>query len=263
MAAGARQDGIDTVSGDVDGGTGTNGLTGNGAPEPNGRSSAEEWLPAALVPYDHETDEQGPDPEPEADAAQPDVEPAVEEPAVEEPDDDRATEAEARAAEAEARAIEAEARADEAEQRASQLSGRSSDAESYEDELAARAAHAEARADEFETRGGHLAAKVTELTELLDSQRAELEEMRMALATAVQLAPEPRPEPPAAPTTRVLDLNEVSFDRLCRLSVPAEQAAYLIDAREQRGGFSSPNELDELEGLPPETVAALKHAAGA
>ncbi len=174
----------------------------------------------------------------------------------------RADEAEARATEAEARAEEAEARATEAEGRASQLSARRSDADSYEDELAARAAHAEARADESETRAGHLAAKVSELTELLDSQQEELEGMRSALAAAVQLKPEPRPEPPPQPKNWLLDLNEVSFDRLCRLSVPAEQAAYLIDARERRGGFSSPNDLDELEGLPPETVEALKHAAG-
>ncbi len=94
MAAGARQDGIDRVPGDAEGESGQSDLSANEAEERKGRSSAEEWLPAGLVPYDHEADEQAPDPEPAAE-----VEPEAEPEAVE-PEDDRSAEAEAEAREA-------------------------------------------------------------------------------------------------------------------------------------------------------------------
>jgi hypothetical protein len=65
---------------------------------------------------------------------------------------------------------------------------------------------------------------------------------------------EPQPEPP-------LDLNSASFEQLCRAGLTVSQAARLIGQREQRGGFSSLDQLDELRGLPPDAIETLKRAA--
>jgi DNA uptake protein ComE-like DNA-binding protein len=78
--------------------------------------------------------------------------------------------------------------------------------------------------------------------------------------------PEPEPEPQASapqPKAPALDLNQASFDQLCKLGLSVKEAARVIGHREQRGGFSSPADLDQLSGLPPETIAKLKQAAGA
>jgi DNA uptake protein ComE-like DNA-binding protein len=83
-----------------------------------------------------------------------------------------------------------------------------------------------------------------------------------------ELAPEPEPEvspPPQLqhqrPQEAAFDINEASFDRLCKLGLSVSQAARLIGQRDQRGGFSSIDELDHLRGLPPDMIEMLKHAA--
>jgi hypothetical protein len=68
--------------------------------------------------------------------------------------------------------------------------------------------------------------------------------------------PAPRPEPS-------LDLNQARFDQLCSLGLAPHQAAGLIGRREQRGGFESVHDLDELDGkygLALEKIEALKRA---
>ncbi len=91
--------------------------------------------------------------------------------------------------------------------------------------------------------------------------------------------PEPQPEPEPEPEAKVdpepeasepepkhapaIDLNSASFDQLCRIGLSVKQAARVIGYREQRGGFDSPDDLDQLSGLPPETIETLKRSAGA
>ena len=59
------------------------------------------------------------------------------------------------------------------------------------------------------------------------------------------------------------DINEATFDRLCKLGLSVSQAARLIGQRDQQGGFSSLDELDDLRGLPREMIEMLKDAASA
>jgi DNA uptake protein ComE-like DNA-binding protein len=58
-----------------------------------------------------------------------------------------------------------------------------------------------------------------------------------------------------------IDLNQARFDQLCSLGLAPHQAAGLIGRREQRGGFESVHELDELDGkygLAREKIEVLK-----
>jgi DNA uptake protein ComE-like DNA-binding protein len=60
-----------------------------------------------------------------------------------------------------------------------------------------------------------------------------------------------------------LDLNGARFDQLCSLGLEPHQAAGLIGRREQRGGFESVHDLDELDGkygLARAKIEALKNA---
>jgi hypothetical protein len=67
--------------------------------------------------------------------------------------------------------------------------------------------------------------------------------------------PAPRPQKPR------LDLNQIRFDQLRGLGLAPHQAAGVIGRREQRGGFRSVDELDELSGkygLAQKSIEALK-----
>jgi DNA uptake protein ComE-like DNA-binding protein len=61
----------------------------------------------------------------------------------------------------------------------------------------------------------------------------------------------------------ISELNRASFEQLCRLGLSVHQTARLIGQREQRGGFSSFDDLDGLRGLSADTVEVLKHVASA
>jgi DNA uptake protein ComE-like DNA-binding protein len=85
-----------------------------------------------------------------------------------------------------------------------------------------------------------------------------------------ELEPEPEPEvspPPQLqhqrPQGAAFDINEATFDGLCKLGLSVSQAARLIGQRDQLGGFSSLDELDHLRGLPREMIEMLKDAASA
>jgi DNA uptake protein ComE-like DNA-binding protein len=70
------------------------------------------------------------------------------------------------------------------------------------------------------------------------------------------------PSAPRRPETRI-DLNQARFDQLCGLGLAPHQAAGLIGRREQRGGFESVQDLEELDGkygLVPEKIEVLKRA---
>ena len=159
---------------------------------------------------------------------------------------------------------------------------------------------AEARARDAAATAERLAQRVSELNERLAAQEAELQRLGAELPlggehdlghqAVEEPAPEqasraeepeppplrkesdpaPQPEPPQpapepqrpAPSAD-LDLNRATFEQLCDFGLSVNQAARLIGQREQRGGFSSIDELDQLYGLPPEKIEALKQAAGA
>jgi len=76
-------------------------------------------------------------------------------------------------------------------------------------------------------------------------------------------APARRPPPPAAPAPepdpRPLDLNAASVEQIARLpGVGASLARRIVEAREQRGRFESPEALRGVVGLGPKKLAALR-----
>ena len=67
------------------------------------------------------------------------------------------------------------------------------------------------------------------------------------------VAPAPDPDP------RPLDLNAASVEQLARLpGVGASLARRIVEAREQRGRFESPEALRGVVGLGPKKFAALR-----
>lgn len=52
-------------------------------------------------------------------------------------------------------------------------------------------------------------------------------------------------------------LNDATFEDLRSLGLSVSQSARLIAQRDQRGGFSSPDELDGLYGMPRDTITEL------
>ena len=60
-----------------------------------------------------------------------------------------------------------------------------------------------------------------------------------------------------APPT-LIDLNGASFEDLRDLGLSVTQAVRVLALREERGRFSSVDELDQVPGMPPELREALK-----
>ncbi len=79
-------------------------------------------------------------------------------------------------------------------------------------------------------------------------------------------APKPRPAPPpvatAAPApaeAKPVDLNRASADELARLpGVGPALARRIVEERERRGGFDSPEALRGILGLGPKKLAAIR-----
>ena len=67
-----------------------------------------------------------------------------------------------------------------------------------------------------------------------------------------------RSQGPKGAAEKPINLNDASFEQLRSLDLSVSQAARLIAQRDQRGGFSSPNELNGLYGLPLEVIATLR-----
>jgi DNA uptake protein ComE-like DNA-binding protein len=140
-----------------------------------------------------------------------------------------------------------------------------------------RATAAEAMAREAAEIADRLAAKLVVLTDRIAAQEIELERQRRQGTAFVdeherELQPRWEPEPEVAPPPQLqhqrsqgaaFDINEATFDRLCRMGLSVSQAARLIGQRDQRGGFSSLDELDHLRGLPRDMIEMLKDAASA
>ncbi len=80
-------------------------------------------------------------------------------------------------------------------------------------------------------------------------------------------APKPKPASPPAPSpapatseTRPVDLNRASADELARLpGVGPGLARRIVEERERRGRFDSPDTLREVLGLGPKKLAAIRH----
>ena len=140
-----------------------------------------------------------------------------------------------------------------------------------------RAAAAEATAREAAEIADRLSAKVIVLTDRIAAQEIELKRARWQGPAVVddvhaaepepQLEPEPEPDltPPQVehqqPQGEAFDINEASFEELCRLGLSVSQAARLIGQRDQRGGFRSPEDFDRIWGLPPDIIEVLRDAA--
>jgi DivIVA domain-containing protein len=107
------------------------------------------------------------------------------------------------------------------------------------------------------------------------------ERRRAAVAAAAKRGERPRAAPKTAPKTArtrppasrrrkrttsswakvprgKLDINAVTFEELRGLGVSITDSARVIALREIRGGYTSLEVLDQLEGLPAETVRELK-----
>jgi hypothetical protein len=86
---------------------------------------------------------------------------------------------------------------------------------------------------------------------------------RSGTAAAPARAPAPvRPLGPSggatAPADGRLDLNALGFDELRELRLSITQTKRLLAQREQRGGFRSLDELDDVPGFPRYLIADLK-----
>jgi hypothetical protein len=79
-------------------------------------------------------------------------------------------------------------------------------------------------------------------------------------------APTSRPAPPPASVStaspaqaKALDLNRASVDELARLpGLSPALARRIVDERERRGGFDSPEALRGILGLGPKKLAAIR-----
>lgn len=69
------------------------------------------------------------------------------------------------------------------------------------------------------------------------------------------------PQGPKRNGEKPIALNEASFEQLRELGLSVNQAARLIAQRDQRGGFSSTDELDGLYGMPREIVDTLRRCS--
>jgi competence ComEA-like helix-hairpin-helix protein len=78
-----------------------------------------------------------------------------------------------------------------------------------------------------------------------------------APAGAAPISASPPAPPPAE--AKPLDLNRASADELARLpGVGPGLARRIVEERERRGGFDSPEALREVLGLGPKKLAALR-----
>jgi DNA uptake protein ComE-like DNA-binding protein len=150
----------------------------------------------------------------------------------------------------EQRARTAEARAEAMEQRAQVAEERYRAAEERAQALEQRAQAAEERARAAEKRADRTAQAL---------ERREEE-------TAAR-PPRARAMPARRKATRAegdggqLNINDVTFEALRAMGLSVNQAARFIGQRDQRGGFSSLDEIDTVIGLPTDLKARLKEKA--
>ena len=68
-----------------------------------------------------------------------------------------------------------------------------------------------------------------------------------------------QPAEQAAPDPRPLDLNQASVDQIARLpGIGPALARRILEERERRGRFDSPERLRQILGLGPKKLAALR-----
>jgi DNA uptake protein ComE-like DNA-binding protein len=120
-----------------------------------------------------------------------------------------------------------------------------------------------------------LAAKVEALEKRIDNAaRGETQPVEPPPPAPAPAAPAPAPTapvpalPPEAPsaspdvsgTGEGLDLNRATFDDLRGLGLSVTQSKRLIANREQRGGFGSVDEIEQLPGFSREQLEHLKRS---
>lgn len=120
---------------------------------------------------------------------------------------------------------------------------------------------------EIETRFG-------EISDRLAERRAGPAPQRPGAEPAGGHEPAPRRQPPGAeppapvgsgaedgespkPASGPIDINEASFEVLRSLGCSVTQTARILSARKLRGGFNSPEDLEEVPGLPADFRAEL------
>jgi DNA uptake protein ComE-like DNA-binding protein len=122
-------------------------------------------------------------------------------------------------------------------------------------ELGAEVQRLRRKLDEAETRAHDSKRRADHAESELSTARARLESMKRAAAHAAAAA---HPAEPAQGAGDSLDLNAASFEQLRALGLTVTQAARVIGQREQRGGFTSVEDVDAVLGLPRDLKQALK-----
>jgi DNA uptake protein ComE-like DNA-binding protein len=129
------------------------------------------------------------------------------------------------------------------------------------EELEQRLEQAQIQIREAELR----AAAAEEQARVHEQAEAGLRERIHAMESRTAAPPAKQPsrngasaQDPKTAAEKPIALNEATFEQLRSLDLSVSQAARLIAQRDQRGGFSSPDELDGLYGLPREVIATLR-----
>jgi DNA uptake protein ComE-like DNA-binding protein len=123
------------------------------------------------------------------------------------------------------------------------------------EKLRAELRRAEHRADVAENRARQLEADLRHRDEEEEATKREHTSRAEANLAAAQVAMEVPPEPPAEGER--LDLNAITFEALRALGLTVSQAARFIAQRDERGGFDSIADIDELYGFSLEVRALL------
>jgi DNA uptake protein ComE-like DNA-binding protein len=129
------------------------------------------------------------------------------------------------------------------------------------EELEQRLEQAQIQIREAELR----AATAEQQAHVHEQAEAELRERihGMEQRTARQVTDKPsrkgaRSQEPKSADGKPIALNEATFEQLRSLDLSVSQAARLIAQRDQRGGFTSLDELDGLYGMPREVIVKLR-----
>jgi DNA uptake protein ComE-like DNA-binding protein len=127
--------------------------------------------------------------------------------------------------------------------------------------VTARAADAEAELEQLRT-------DLAEAKKAIAEREKEAERVRDAAAREADAAKEAREKlkaqqatpqrPKREPPPGKVDLNDADFETFRSLGLSVTQSARVIAQREQRRGFNSLDELDEVWGMPRELLEMLK-----
>lgn len=95
-----------------------------------------------------------------------------------------------------------------------------------------------------------------EIEESWDPPPEPIQEEAVA-APETEAPQDPAPASPADPGKRI-DVNAADFDQLRTLNLSVSQAKRIIATRDEKGGFSTLDELASIRGLSAATIAELR-----